>query len=277
MSEPSGLFAALAALQADLPRIGKGNTADVTNAQGKKLYSYKFADLADVSQAIMPKLGKVGLAFTSKPTLVDGQFVLVYKLTHVSGETDEGMYPLPANGTPQAIGGAITYARRYCLCAVTGIAPDGDDDDARAAEDNHRQSAADAFERAAPAQQPRRAERMASVPDNDPWYGDAPPVAGLDADGNEQRPAAEAAKPAPRPRVTRPEAAETDPVWLDLMHQEIAQIKTREDGTKAWAGIAAAFRDHTCTAADRKTLEAMVAGNVSEVVKQESTPEGTAA
>ena len=266
MSEPSGLFAALAALQADLPRIGKGNTADVTNAQGKKLYSYKFADLADVSQAIMPKLGKVGLAFTSKPTLVDGQFVLVYKLTHVSGETDEGMYPLPANGTPQAIGGAITYARRYCLCAVTGIAPDGDDDDARAAEDNHRQSAADAFERAAPAQQPRHAERMASVPADDPWYGAGPPDVA----------AAEAEKPASRPRVTRPEAAETDQVWLDLMGQEIEQIKTREDGTKAWASIAAAFKGNTCSAADRKALEAMVAGKVSEVVSQEH-PEGSEA
>ena len=28
----------------------------------------------------------------------------------------------------------ITYARRYCLCAVTGVAPDEDDDDAQAAE-----------------------------------------------------------------------------------------------------------------------------------------------
>jgi hypothetical protein len=267
-----GLFAALAALQADLPRIGKGNTADVTNAQGKKLYSYKFADLADVSQAIMPKLGKVGLAFTSKPTLVDGQFVLVYKLTHVSGETDEGMYPLPANGTPQAIGGAITYARRYCLCAVTGIAPDGDDDDARAAEDNHRQSAADAFERAAPAQQPRHAERMASVPADDPWYGAAPPDADTagGTEAKQDQPATTAPK-ASRPRVTRPEAAETDPVWLDLMYQEIAQIKTREDGVKAWASIAKAFDSNTCTAADRKTLEATVAGNVSEVVKNEKS------
>jgi hypothetical protein len=111
---------------------------------------------------------------------------------------------------------------------------------------------------------------MASVPDNDPWYGAAPPDANT-AGGTEAKQDQPAPPKASRPRVTRPEAAESDPVWLDLMHQEIAQIKTREDGVKAWASIAKAFDSNTCTAADRKTLEATVAGNVSEVVKNEKS------
>ena len=125
------------------------------------------------------------------------------------------------------------------------------------------QSAGDVFENSRPAPQPkpRHAERMASVPADDPWYGAGPPDVA----------AAEAEKPTSRPRVTRPEAAETDQVWLDLMGQEIEQIKTREDGTKAWASIAAAFKGNTCSAADRKALEALVAGRVSEVVSQEKS------
>jgi hypothetical protein len=125
------LAAALAQFQAEIPRIGKGKTARVTSEKGN--YSYDFADLADISKVVMPLLGKVGLSFTSKPTIVDNQFVLVYALRHVSGDSDEGVYPLPKAGTPQQVGSAITYARRYTLCAVTGIAPDDADDDGAAA------------------------------------------------------------------------------------------------------------------------------------------------
>ena len=131
---PDTLFAALAAVQAQLPKIGKGQTADT----GK--YIYKYADLADVSQEILPRLGAAGLAFTSRPTMLDGQFVLAYSLVHFSGEREDGIYPLPSSGTPQQIGSAITYARRYCLCAVTGVAPDSDDDDGAAAEAGHHQA-----------------------------------------------------------------------------------------------------------------------------------------
>lgn len=235
---PATLAEALAVFQANAPKVGKGNTAEVKNDQGKKLYEYSYADLADVNAVVLPCLGAVGLAFTSRPTMLDGQFVLAYSLVHVSGEREDGIYPLQANLAPQKVGGLITYARRYSLLAVTGVAAAGDDDDAGAAEAEHRQSAADAFENARPA-----------------------PVRPVNQGPDREVTA--------RPRVTRPEAAETDSVWLDLMGQEIAQIKTREDGTKAWASIAAAFRDNTCNAADRKALEGLVAGKVSEVVDTE--------
>lgn len=121
-----GLAAALAALQAELPTLGKGNTATVRGDKGS--YTYRYADLADVSKAIMPLLAKQGLSFSAKPTLDEhGRFGLVYTLRHTSGESDSGVYPLPS-GKPQEMGSAITYARRYALCAVTGIAPDQDDD-----------------------------------------------------------------------------------------------------------------------------------------------------
>ena len=131
MDEPvtENLASALAAFQAEAPKIAKGNTADTGT------YKYAYADLSDISEKVLPLLGKHGLSFSAKPCLTDdGRLVLRYLLRHVSGDSDGGDYPLPS-GNPQQIGSAITYARRYTLCAITGVAPGGDDDDGKAAND----------------------------------------------------------------------------------------------------------------------------------------------
>lgn len=129
---PSSLAEALAALQGQLPRVAKDKPGQA--GQGRYLY----ADLTDCTDAMMPLLSKLGLSFTSCPTIMeDGRFVLNYRLLHVSGDDIGGQYPLPTSGSPQQVGGAITYARRYTLCAVTGLAPGGDDDDAASAEAAH--------------------------------------------------------------------------------------------------------------------------------------------
>lgn len=132
---PPSLDAAILALQADLPVVAKTRTADVQMQSGRS-YKYDYADLDDVSEALFPRLAALGLIWVTKPTLMpDGKtFVLNYKLKHVpSGEVEEGSWPLPTNGASQALGSATTFARRYCLCAVTGLVPKGDDDDGAAA------------------------------------------------------------------------------------------------------------------------------------------------
>ena len=130
---PSELAAALAKVQAELPRIDKSKTAKIPGKEGRQGYEYNYADLADVSEAILPILGKHGLAFTAWPTVGDeGKFILAYSLLHESGESRDGVYPLPAGVAVQQLGSAITYGRRYCLCAVTGAAADEDDDGAAA-------------------------------------------------------------------------------------------------------------------------------------------------
>jgi hypothetical protein len=118
------LASALAKLQADLPRITK-------DAQGQRA---RYADLADITQALLPRLAKLGLVWTCCPTISDaGRFVLRYALIHAeSGDEYSGEYPL-AEGNPQQQGSEITYAKRYALCAVTGVAPDDDDDDSQEA------------------------------------------------------------------------------------------------------------------------------------------------
>src|SRR5215469_16220707 len=117
---PGSLAEALTQLQTRLPRITKGETADT----GK--FSYIYANLSSITATVAPVLAELGLFWTCAPTLRDdGVFVLAYCLSHVSGGESmiQGEYPRPPNGTPQTIGGAITYARRYALCAVLGIAP----------------------------------------------------------------------------------------------------------------------------------------------------------
>lgn len=131
----SRLAEALAAFQAELPSVVARETGRVTgqNKEGKAYsYEYSYADLAEVSRAALPLLGRHGLAFTCWPTInANNQFVLRYELVHKAGEVKTGEYPIKG-GTPQATGSEITYARRYCLCAVTGISPDQDDDAAAA-------------------------------------------------------------------------------------------------------------------------------------------------
>jgi ERF superfamily len=120
----SELTKALVEVQANLPTIHKCETAKVGQ------YSYNYADLPTITAEILPLLAKHELAWTTRPTIHDeGMFVLAYELRHVSGEALAGWYPLPsASSRAQEIGSAITYARRYALCSVIGIAPDEDDD-----------------------------------------------------------------------------------------------------------------------------------------------------
>lgn len=152
---PGSLFEALARFQAELPKIKKGQTADT----GK--YVYDYADLAEVSDAVLKAIGKLGLFFFAKPLhrKEDGKFGLEYTLGHISGEREDGWWELRSDLPMQQMGGMITYARRYTLLAVTGAAPAGDDNDAADTSDVPSRSAADAWENSTPAR----------PQDNQPW------------------------------------------------------------------------------------------------------------
>jgi hypothetical protein len=122
-----GLVAALAAFQAELPTIMKDSTAKVLTKTGGT-YTYDYADLAVVAGVVLPALGRQGLAYSAK--ILPGK--LICQLRHVSGEMDESEWPIP-EGTAQEVGSQITYGRRYCLLAMTGVHPVGEDDDGAAA------------------------------------------------------------------------------------------------------------------------------------------------
>lgn len=117
------LAKALAAAQAEFKPIVKDKIVKSSS------YSYRYADLATVRDAVTPALAKNGLAVvqTFKPNGGNVQYVETM-LMHSSGEHITSSYQIPATGKQQEIGSAITYARRYSLCAILGVVAEDDDD-----------------------------------------------------------------------------------------------------------------------------------------------------
>ena len=96
-------------------------------------FKSKYADLASVSDACRTELASNGLAVSQLPETRDGQVVVTYILMHTSGEWISGELQMnPVKSDPQGIGSAITYARRYTLAAITGVATEDDDGNAAA-------------------------------------------------------------------------------------------------------------------------------------------------
>jgi hypothetical protein len=127
--QPEDIYEALLMLQADPPLLAKSKQGQV----GSQLT--KYADLPAVNKQVLARLNALGVAWVCSPTLQHadssgpGRFVLRWELRHVpSGTMLTGDYPLGA-GKPQEMGSAQTYARRYALLAVTGVAAEDDDDD----------------------------------------------------------------------------------------------------------------------------------------------------
>ena len=134
------LSAALSKVQAELPKLERDRTVEVTQKSGAT-YSYSYVTLANLSDAILPLLGKHGLSFVAMPGAgADGKMCVRYHLLHDSGEALSGEFPISGEGGIQMIGGRITYARRYCLAAIVGVAAD-EDDETRLSEDGTRGTA----------------------------------------------------------------------------------------------------------------------------------------
>lgn len=88
----------------------------------------KYADLTAVIDAVRKPLNDNGIAFTQMTENHAGAICLVTRLLHSSGQWMAGEYPLPTNVSPQQLGSALTYAKRYSLAAMAGISSDEDDD-----------------------------------------------------------------------------------------------------------------------------------------------------
>lgn len=92
----------------------------------------KYATLGAIMEAVTPALRAEGIEVIQTSS-GDGQSASVYTaLVHVAtGEYVEGVVvvPMPAEkATAQAVGSAISYARRYGLSTMVGVVADEDDD-----------------------------------------------------------------------------------------------------------------------------------------------------
>jgi hypothetical protein len=175
---PANVYTALAAVQANIPEVLKGRTAEVAGVSKSGTpfrYSYTYADLASVTEAILPLLGARGLAWVTMPTMTSAGMALKYELVHGASNTRiEGVLPI-AGSDPQALAGQITYYRRYALCAVTGVAADEDDDGARASA--HVREERQQQQRPPQRQEEPRQERPRSQPAGQSRPADTPPAA----------------------------------------------------------------------------------------------------
>ena len=103
-------------------------------------YNYNYADLASVLEACKIPLSKTNIARIQIPMVSreNNDLVSVTVITilaHDSGEWFRGELKIfPKDASAQSIGSAITYARRYSLSSMVGIAPDKDDDGVAATE-----------------------------------------------------------------------------------------------------------------------------------------------
>lgn len=92
-----------------------------------------YADLGSILSSVRSALNRHGFAISWKIETTPEHVSAAVVLFHKSGEAIEGgAVTLPyysAKGIPaQAIGSALTYARRYAISAFLGISTDDDDD-----------------------------------------------------------------------------------------------------------------------------------------------------
>lgn len=90
----------------------------------------EYASLPSILEYVKPKLAEHGFALTQ--VVSSGEFgpILETYIMHESGESLYDRYPIQCKdpADPQKFGAAVTYARRYSLCAILGIAGEKDDD-----------------------------------------------------------------------------------------------------------------------------------------------------
>jgi hypothetical protein len=136
------LAAALAKAQATIAPPKKGHKAEIKSDKGS--YGYSYADLADVIECYRKPLSDNGLAVAQTMAFDDGHITLITTLLHSSGQWISSEYPVASFQRAQEQGSAITYARRYSVTALLGIAAEDDDDGAAASEGKREERSAPA-------------------------------------------------------------------------------------------------------------------------------------
>ena len=128
----AALASALAKAQAELVNPEKSLTATIrTGRAGEGERSFRYAPLSSGLDIVRKTLGQHEIA-TVQTTAIDngsGMVSLTTMLAHASGEwiaSDWPVCPIAETANPQRMGAALTYARRYALFTLVGIA--GEDD-----------------------------------------------------------------------------------------------------------------------------------------------------
>jgi hypothetical protein len=245
----ASLAAALAKAQAELVNPEKTLIATIRpQTRGEGEQSFRYAPLSSGLDIVRKTLGRHEIA-TIQTTAFDasaGMINLTTTLAHASGEwiaSDWPVCPLADIAVPKRMGAALTYARRYALFTLVGIAGEDDLD--------------------APDLNDGRQERISAGPDQ---LVDATRPARPDRDGAARSTAARTAKPAPvRPRAI------LDPAWSAATRQQLlTEIATLDSSDEAasWArkGLEA---KNSLTSEDAAMVEEAFALRVTGIAESE--------
>lgn len=122
------LVEALAAAQLEMKNPEFDSTVKYGNTQ------FRFASLQAMLKSALPPLNKHGIALTQPSFQLDSGVWVIRTTLHKGDQTIFGDMPIIASDNKaQGFGSGVTYAKRYGLSALVGIAADEDDDGGEAA------------------------------------------------------------------------------------------------------------------------------------------------
>jgi hypothetical protein len=109
----------------------QASVSKVAKESNNPFFKSKYASLANILDTIQKPLSECGLAISQFP---DGNALTTILLHADSGEWMESSYVMPVakQNDPQAMGSAMTYARRYALGSILNLNIDDDDDGEKA-------------------------------------------------------------------------------------------------------------------------------------------------
>lgn len=106
-----------------------GELTNVAKTASNPYFKSKYAPLDAIVDSTRPILAKHGLAIQQTPLFMEGTAGVETTILHKAGHFTSTTLLLPLKDqSPQGVGSAITYARRYALAAVLGLATEDDDD-----------------------------------------------------------------------------------------------------------------------------------------------------
>lgn len=128
-------YQAMAEFQRTCPAIKKTKEARIATRTGPG-YVYRFAPLDEIMSTIQPVMGPLGLSVSWRSRVEPAQVVVACRVSHTLGHHEEsGEIAMPvvqgdgSGANPaQRVGIAATYAKRYALLGIIGMAPEDDDD-----------------------------------------------------------------------------------------------------------------------------------------------------
>lgn len=127
----------IAKAMSEAQRVMKPAVKDSLNPHFKSKYS----DISSVWESIRDPLTNQGLTVWQDVTTEERQVSITTRIVHISGQWVEfGPLSVPmSKADAHGVGSAISYAKRYALCAAVGVVSGDEDDDGNAAKQEHVQ------------------------------------------------------------------------------------------------------------------------------------------